>query len=248
MKYNPEHIGKIIKIERTKRKWSQGTLGKKLGLSDKQISKYESDKEPFTIPPIDTMLRICEVFDCELGYLLGEKEYEAGTKAETIASDYTGLTQEALLAIRKITGKSNRHSIFFEDETKASTDILNRLLVAPEFHGVILQLVELDDVITIRNAIDSKLIEDIGQEAFEEAYYLETAPDSPLYVDYENEGEAGPHLSESQINAYQKFDKSINDKIDCGFRAKVLRYELHERMENLIEVLYPRIYEERNSI
>ena len=77
---------------------------------------------------------------------------------------------------------------------------------------------------------------------------METAPDSPLYVDYENEGEAGPHLSESQINAYQKFDKSINDKIDCGFRAKVLRYELHERMENLIEVLYPRIYEERNSI
>lgn len=248
MKYNPEHIGKIIKIERTKRKWSQGTLGKKLGLSDKQISKYESDKEPFTIPPIDTMLRICEVFDCELGYLLGEKEYEAGTKAETIASDYTGLTQEALLAIRKITGKTDSHRKFFEDETKVSTDILNRLLVAPEFHGVILQLVELDEVITNRKNIDSKLIEEIGQEAYDEAYYLETAPDSPLYEYYENDGKPGPHLSESQIKAYQMFDKSIEDKINCGFRAKVLRYELHERMENLIEVLYPRIYEERNSI
>ena len=37
-------------------------------------------------------------------------------------------------------------------------------------------------------------------------------------------------------------------KIESDFYAIVLRYELHESMENLIEVLYPRIYEERNRI
>ena len=37
-------------------------------------------------------------------------------------------------------------------------------------------------------------------------------------------------------------------KIDSDFYAILLRYELHESMENLTEVLYLRIYEERNRI
>ena len=36
--------------------------------------------------------------------------------------------------------------------------------------------------------------------------------------------------------------------VDSDFYAIVLRYELHESMENLTEVLYLRIYEERNRI
>ena len=36
--------------------------------------------------------------------------------------------------------------------------------------------------------------------------------------------------------------------VDSDFYAILLRYELHESMENLTEVLYLRIYEERNRI
>ena len=37
-------------------------------------------------------------------------------------------------------------------------------------------------------------------------------------------------------------------KIDSDFYAILLRYELHESMENLTEILYLRIYEERNRV
>ncbi len=36
--------------------------------------------------------------------------------------------------------------------------------------------------------------------------------------------------------------------VDSDFYAILLRYELHESMENLTEVLYLRIYEERNRV
>ena len=36
--------------------------------------------------------------------------------------------------------------------------------------------------------------------------------------------------------------------VDSDFYAILLRYELHESMENLTEILYLRIYEERNRV
>ena len=58
MKYSAELIGNIIKNERNKRNWNQNQLGKKLGITGKQISKYEHG-DP--IPPIDIMLKLCEI-------------------------------------------------------------------------------------------------------------------------------------------------------------------------------------------
>ena len=70
MKYSAEVTGKIIKKERDNRCWSQKTLGDKLGVSGKQISNYESG---VLMPPMDILIEMCEVFDCELGYILNEE-------------------------------------------------------------------------------------------------------------------------------------------------------------------------------
>ena len=58
MNYSPEIIGNKIKEQRSKKKWSQDTLGKKLNMSGKQISNYE--KAILTPVPTATAIKsIC---------------------------------------------------------------------------------------------------------------------------------------------------------------------------------------------
>lgn len=45
-------------------------LGDKLGVSGKQISNYESGA---LMPPMDILIKLCEVYECELEFLLNER-------------------------------------------------------------------------------------------------------------------------------------------------------------------------------
>ena len=65
-------IGNRIKRLRQQRNWSQTQLGKKLKAHQKQISKYERG---ITIPSVEVLVRIAQVFDVSLDYLVfNEKE------------------------------------------------------------------------------------------------------------------------------------------------------------------------------
>ena len=64
MRYDLEKIGKTIHQERDKLKWTQVKLGKKLGVSGKQISNYENGK---LLPPQDILLKMAALFNCEYG-------------------------------------------------------------------------------------------------------------------------------------------------------------------------------------
>ena len=75
MNHYPEKISKNIKTERLKRGWSQAKLGKYLGVSGKQISNYENEDTNKCTPPIDILLKMCDLFECDLGYLIGEDKY-----------------------------------------------------------------------------------------------------------------------------------------------------------------------------
>ena len=76
MKYDPVKIGEIISSnrkllespERKGKRMNQEELGYKLGCSRKTIGKWEDGQ---AIPPLDAMLKMCEMFECELDYLLG---------------------------------------------------------------------------------------------------------------------------------------------------------------------------------
>ena len=93
MKYSCELIGEKIKTERVRKGWSQEQLGDRIHLSNRQISKYEKGT---TLPPLETLLDLCELFDCELGYLLGEEDYSEGTRADTFLPKELGLSLEAI--------------------------------------------------------------------------------------------------------------------------------------------------------
>ena len=102
MQYDLEKIGKIIRDERKKRKWTQKKLGAMLNVSGKQISNYENG---VLLPPQDMLLKIAALFNCEYGYILGEEIYRDGSRLNTAVCESVGLSSEAVMALQTATHK-----------------------------------------------------------------------------------------------------------------------------------------------
>lgn len=65
-------LGKRIELERTRLGLNQIDLAKRLNLaSSASISQYESGDR---IPSDDIKLKMCEIFNCSLDYLMGKSE------------------------------------------------------------------------------------------------------------------------------------------------------------------------------
>lgn len=140
MNYSSEELGKMIKRERKKRGLSQDKLGQKISVVGKQISEYEKGR---VTPPVDNLFKLCEVFGCELGYLLGEEEYAAGTRGLTFSSEYLGLSPEAIKQIRKLTGRPLEKNVI-KHISENNTNVLNLLLNAKSFGLFVSALTDLD--------------------------------------------------------------------------------------------------------
>ena len=132
MKYNTEQIGKTIKSEREKKGWSQEKLGKKLHISGKQISIYEKGN----LPPLENLLALCDLFDCELGYLLGEDTYSKGTKIETEIYEKTGLLPETVKSLEYITSPNSRFHFGYESKVFRELLEISMQLFCCCFHEV----------------------------------------------------------------------------------------------------------------
>ncbi len=94
MDYDNKAIGKRIQYERGRLGLSQGKFAEKVGLSESSrqvIGKWEKGK---LLPHFDHMLKMCELFECELGYLLCE--YDCKTRVATDVKMVTGLTEDAV--------------------------------------------------------------------------------------------------------------------------------------------------------
>ncbi len=231
MNYSAEEIGKKIKEERLKLGWSQENLGSELGQKSgaKQISKYESG----TLPPLDVLLKLCEIFNCELGYLLGEEEYSSGTKIDTAIEARLGLTKEAIDSIYHITG-NDRSCIDWGYHSDEYTYVLNKLLSEPALAGFIDSLRELDNQFKKRSAVWDKLKEKYGDEVLDKAfdYYHST-------TDYLRDDTA-EKLDDIYYEALVDIDNTIDDYVDFEYPIKVCRYDAKEALERLLDNLYPK--------
>ena len=230
MKYNAEQIGKIIFTERTKLGISQTELGKKINLVGKQISNYENGK---TIPPIEIMFKLCDVFNCELGYLLNEPSYSNGTKLETAIINKTGLTSESLAVIKKITGKT-KSCLDFGYEANSYRSILNSLVSSIHFIDFIECLHDLDNAVSNFKKIFPSIETQIGNKRLNEAI----SNNNP--IDYESGFYTTTSLSHNQHEDMEMVEYGIDKQRDLSYSIKIARYELHEAFETLIEDLYPR--------
>lgn len=90
--YNLSVIGERIKLERKAADLSQDKLGEKLNYKRQTIAKWEKGD---SFPELADLLKLCNLFGCELGYLLGE--YDCKTREVTDVQKITGLSEQAIL-------------------------------------------------------------------------------------------------------------------------------------------------------
>lgn len=224
MIYNTELIGTIIKKERKNKGWTQDKLAKKLNVSHKQVSNYETGA---LVPPLDNLFRLCELFECELGYLLGESDYSDKTKLETLFCSTTGFTREALQAIIYLTERTNKSS----GENKS---VINNLITSSLFPNFIDRLTDVDHAISNYNSIWKTLEEKIGSDLLDDALTAYTDPS----IDYLNDTEYQKEHPDV-CNAISELDKSISKAHDISGSIDIARYHLNKAMESLVDNIYP---------
>ncbi len=107
MKYNTILIGERIRCERKKRGWSQEKLieelsnTKHVNIGRNTLSRIESSfTQDISGFHLDLLIALSELFDCEIGYLLGE--YDCHTGRNTDIKEETGLSDKAIDALRSI--------------------------------------------------------------------------------------------------------------------------------------------------
>lgn len=226
MKYESEFIGKVIKSEREKNGWTQEKLAKKMGVSNKQISNYEHG---YLIPPIENLQRLCELFGCELGYILGEEDYSDHTKLNTTICKKTGLSPEALDAIISLTGNAGLDLEFTRRK------VINKLFTDKAFAIFIDRLCELDYYESNYNAITQDLEEKLGKELLDQALDVYSNPQIDPEHDTEYQSEH-PDI----CKAILLLDEKISEMHDIRQSIDMARYHLNKAMELLIDDIYPK--------
>lgn len=87
-------LGNRIKKERENLKLSREDLAKKIGVSYSAIAMYEQGNRE---PNNEILLKMCEIFNCSMDYLMGKSEYK--TKKEELNHYYKKIYNNALLDI-----------------------------------------------------------------------------------------------------------------------------------------------------
>lgn len=253
MKHSSEKIGKNIKKERLKRGWSQAKLGKSLGVSGKQISNYENeDPNKNTLPPLDILLNMCDLFDCDLGYLIGEDGYSQKTKKLTIAANETGFTEESLQQIRTVMGFPNSSKSFeFEEEADAFKRINNSFVSSPHFIALIKELKKLDDIycnrlLFVREYKNKKsaLISQLDKIDPIKAKFIRNQTPPIMVEDFSPEEEKiWESLTDEEVSIIHESDAlevaeyENHDIFECDMKYQ--RYIIQETMAFLLNDLYP---------
>lgn len=87
-------IGKRIQNERKDHGLSLEALAGEIGVTRQTLSKWEKGDNG-TSPALWDLLRLCELFDCDFGYLIGD--YECRTRITTDIRNQTGLSELAVV-------------------------------------------------------------------------------------------------------------------------------------------------------
>lgn len=266
MNYSGEEIGKIIKREREKKNFTQAKLANKVHVTPKQISVYEKGS---TIPPIEMLFKFCEIFECELGYLLGEKQYSEKTKVNTVLSEDLGLTAEAIERLTHITALSKKTKTEFDSIVNKVQEkeiiVLNKLLSSSFFHKLIYSLAKLEEITSDTQTKEQKMWDalklKLGNEHFNKAekdskylmqvdYYDSSVEDINKSIKYINEHfeskqpkDSENNLSEEEIHSAYEYltvlDKCIDLQQEIEFPIKVYKYDINKTLIELIDDLYP---------
>ena len=87
-----QEIGERIRTERKKLDLTQDGLAEKIDIGSRQtIAQWENG---VALPPLSKLLCMCDLFGCEIGYLLCD--YDCKTRTATDIQEETGLSEQAV--------------------------------------------------------------------------------------------------------------------------------------------------------
>lgn len=221
MKYDSEQIGKKIREERQRIGMTQDELGKELFISGKQISNYEKGTP---LPSLDTLLKIAEVFHCELGFLLGEESYENRSKLDTAICASLGLTEKAVDALRKTI-----HNCLPQEADDRQRSI-SSFFESPYLGAFFDRLVDAADISrrlersasSFEQSLVTRYGEEVANKVICSSLISRNNPDG---------GQTGADTS-------AEFDDFINEMRNDEYALKVARYELREAFEDLVRYIF----------
>lgn len=93
--YNQLELGKKISDERNKLGDSLEAFSQKINITRQTLSRWE--KGEGVGPSVIDLLRMCEVFHCDFGYMVGE--YDCRTREATDICKQTGLSESAVFSL-----------------------------------------------------------------------------------------------------------------------------------------------------
>lgn len=175
---NIAEIGTIIRKERIALDDTLESFAPKVGISRQTLSKWESGQG--TGPTVDDLLRMCELFDCDFGYLIGE--YSCKRRVSTDIQNATGLSPEACAAFAGI------------KETPCSLTFIDSILKAPP---ALLEKIAKKQIayLHIKNALAPVI-----------AQYQDQVKDKNIVLDASIGGEKLPQVPIQDLNTYALFD------------------------------------------
>lgn len=100
--YDSKKIGKRIKEERDQKNMSQSEFAEYCGLqrtSRGTVGEWENGKR---LPDLEALLKMCELFECELGYILCEEGYSCKTRKAADIKAATGLSEDSIISLSHI--------------------------------------------------------------------------------------------------------------------------------------------------
>lgn len=116
MKYNIKDnkykIGERIRKERIEAGYkNQSDFAVALGLKEDSRQSVGSWENGIRFPSLDMFLKMCEIFECEIGYLLCE--FDCKTKEETDIQKATGLSNKSIRRLFLFRTRNKEKNAFF---------------------------------------------------------------------------------------------------------------------------------------
>lgn len=101
---NIRELGTRIKEQRKALGYNLEDLAPKIGISRQTLAKWENGQG--NGPTVNDLLRMCELFDCDFGYLVGE--YTCKKREATDIQAETGLSDRGINSLRSLDPRSRR--------------------------------------------------------------------------------------------------------------------------------------------
>lgn len=164
MAYNPKTLAERLKQARKATGYSLEKVAELCNVQQYQtVSKWENGK---VMPSLEKLLALCNIYKCELGYLLGE--YDCKTRTATDIHKETGLSEIAISRLSPLTAAHGMR--LYSQQTKDRQTALNAIL---EFNGSdILELIH-EYLYRDEEAVELKDGRILSPETIIESYMLE---------------------------------------------------------------------------